>query len=549
MAEVARAGGGCFVGNWAKTAGAWAGWRVARLGRLGLVSLLSISACSAGEAALSRALPLFQAAPALVRTARVEVAPAPRAVARLEDAPVEETPAVNAPAVNAAPAPLVAAPPAPPSVPEPELALLATARETFVYAAPSRRSRKLGYLRVGARVRREAEPAGKDGCEGGFYRVAPEGYVCVGESASLDLEHPLAALADHTGDRDEGLPFVYGRASLVGPPRYSRLPSFAEVKSLEGGARRAVPDGFEALRVESTPEFLRAGGSLPTTFGFSRSGMPLAVRALPNTGFAFVKAFEHEGRRYGLTTALDLVPLERLTVVEPSTFRGVVLEGDAPLPVVFVMARRARLYEKSATGGFGLKRALAYREAFALTGNAVKAGGARYLETRDGDYLRDQDLVRIDAREKLPPWAKGERTWIHVSLRSQTLVAYVGPRPVYATLVSTGLGSSPDGKNSHETPVGRFLIHTKHVSASMTGDELGDAFDLGEVPYVQYFSEGYALHAAYWHDAFGTPRSHGCVNLSPLDARYLFHHTEPAVPRGFHGAFSLREGTLIEITP
>jgi hypothetical protein len=69
------------------------------------------------------------------------------------------------------------------------------------------------------------------------------------------------------------------------------------------------------------------------------------------------------------------------------------------------------------------------------------------------------------------------------------------------------------------------------------------------VPYVQYFSEGYALHAAYWHDSFGAPRSHGCINLSPSDARYLFHYSDPPVPRGFHGAFSLREGTLLEITP
>jgi lipoprotein-anchoring transpeptidase ErfK/SrfK len=515
---------------------------VARLGRLGLFSLLAISAisaCSAGEAALSRALPLFEAAPAVARKARVDVAlPAP---------PLE--PAEPAPVAAEPPRPATRAPAPAPSPPAPELELISIARETFVYAAPSKRSRKLGYLRLGARVKRSAEAEGTDGCEGGFYRVAPEGYVCVGDTASLDVAHPLAALADHVGDRDEGLPFVYGRASLVGPPRYTRLPTFAEIKALEGGARRAVPEGFGSLRVEEVPEFLRAGGSMPTSFGFSRAGMPLAVRALPNTGFAFVKAFDHEGRRYGLTTSLDLVPLERLTPVEPSTFRGLVLEGDAPLPAAFVRARRAMAYEKVATGGFGFKRTLRHREAFLLTGESVKAGAARYLETRDGEYVRDQDLVRIEPRDKLPTWAKDDRTWIHVSLRNQTLVAYVGARPVYATLVSTGIGTDPEAEDSRATPVGRFLIHTKHVSATMTGDEMGDAFDLGEVPYVQYFSEGYALHAAYWHDSFGTPRSHGCVNLSPLDARFLFHHTEPAVPRGFHGAFSLREGTLIEITP
>ncbi|HEX7672087.1 MAG TPA: L,D-transpeptidase, partial [Polyangiaceae bacterium] len=72
--------------------------------------------------------------------------------------------------------------------------------------------------------------------------------------------------------------------------------------------------------------------------------------------------------------------------------------------------------------------------------------------------------------------------------------------------------------------------------------------DLRDVPYVQYFKEGYALHAAYWHDAFGTPRSHGCVNLSPLDARWLFSWTEPSVPSAWHGAMS-NHGTLVSIHP
>jgi lipoprotein-anchoring transpeptidase ErfK/SrfK len=119
---------------------------------------------------------------------------------------------------------------------------------------------------------------------------------------------------------------------------------------------------------------------------------------------------------------------------------------------------------------------------------------------------------------------------------------------VYVTLVSTGAGGLADPKESHATPRGEFLIHTKHVTAGMSGDEVGDEYDLRDVPYVQYFTEGYALHAAYWHDAFGAPHSHGCVNLSPQDARWLFQFTAPAVPQGWHGAFS-RRGTLLSVTP
>jgi lipoprotein-anchoring transpeptidase ErfK/SrfK len=83
----------------------------------------------------------------------------------------------------------------------------------------------------------------------------------------------------------------------------------------------------------------------------------------------------------------------------------------------------------------------------------------------------------------------------------------------------------------------------------MDSDVVGDEYDLRDVPYVQYFSENYAFHAAYWHDAFGSPKSHGCINLSPSDARWLFHWTDPAVPLLWHGAFSLRGGTPVHITP
>ena len=98
---------------------------------------------------------------------------------------------------------------------------------------------------------------------------------------------------------------------------------------------------------------------------------------------------------------------------------------------------------------------------------------------------------------------------------------------------------------------GTFRIHTKHITVTMDGDEAGDAFDLRDVPFVQYFNEGYALHAAYWHDDFGTPRSHGCVNLAPLDAAWLFRWTTPEVPKAkeWHAGLSTKGGTVVYTHP
>jgi hypothetical protein len=434
-----------------------------------------------------------------------------------------------------------------PAAPE----LVAVAREAFVYARPSKKSGKLGYLRLGARVKRERTPSRGDGCPDGWYGVAPEGYVCVGPTASLDASNASAELARPRAERDDALPYPYARSKGAPPPLYPRLPSGAEQALVEGGPAKRAPrgaPGWEDVVDAPLPALLAGGKSLPTVFGFSRSPEKGAERAVANSAFALLSTYVFEGRRYGLTTDLELVPLDRVTRVHASEFRGVVLGDAVSLPVAFVRSRHALLYAGGPERGLSIARPLGFREAVALGERTQRFGGRRYLETRGGDWLADDDLVRIDPPKRFPPWASGERSWIHVSIGAQTLVAYLGKQPVYATLVSTGADGLADPAESTATPRGEFLVHTKHVTATMSGDEVGDEFDLRDVPYVQFFNGGYAFHAAYWHDAFGTPKSHGCVNLSPADARWLFHFTEPAVPRGWHGAFSLRSGTLVSIT-
>ena len=131
-----------------------------------------------------------------------------------------------------------------------------------------------------------------------------------------------------------------------------------------------------------------------------------------------------------------------------------------------------------------------------------------------------------------------------MDLSEQVLVAYEGRTAVFVTLVSTG-------KKDFETPLGEFRIYNKHVSITMDDPEGGDeAYSIEDVPWTQYFEEGYALHAAFWHDGFGRVRSHGCVNLSPADARRLFFWTGPHVSAGYHGVIATREnpGTRVVVT-
>src|SRR5690606_13260277 len=154
------------------------------------------------------------------------------------------------------------------------------------------------------------------------------------------------------------------------------------------------------------------------------------------------------------------------------------------------------------------------------------------------------------SRKEFPSFATGDRNWIDISIRQQTLVAYVGRKPVFVTVVSTGRGGLGDPEEVPATVRGTFMIHHKDVSSTMDGDEdRADAPNLVDVPFVQYFHKGYALHGAYWHDDFGRERSQGCVNLSPQDSAWLFEWTDPPVPEGWHGVINKERGTVVLVRP
>jgi lipoprotein-anchoring transpeptidase ErfK/SrfK len=125
--------------------------------------------------------------------------------------------------------------------------------------------------------------------------------------------------------------------------------------------------------------------------------------------------------------------------------------------------------------------------------------------------------------------------WIDVNLKTQTLIAFEGETPIFATLVSSGRHSD-DPTQDHKTPKGDFRIWEKHISATMEEDTATDGpYSIEDVPWIQYFHGGYALHGAFWHAKFGHERSHGCINMAPVDAKAIFSWTLPNLPSGWHG--------------
>ena len=107
--------------------------------------------------------------------------------------------------------------------------------------------------------------------------------------------------------------------------------------------------------------------------------------------------------------------------------------------------------------------------------------------------------------------ASGDR-WIDVDLSEQRTSAFEGDQLIRSFLVSTGTWQYP-------TVTGQYRVYVKYQTADMSGP----GYYLPDVPYVMYFYKGYGLHGTYWHNNFGTPMSHGCVNLSPEDASWLFN--------------------------
>lgn len=140
---------------------------------------------------------------------------------------------------------------------------------------------------------------------------------------------------------------------------------------------------------------------------------------------------------------------------------------------------------------------------------------------------------------------KGEKH-IYVDLTNQTLTAYQGSAQIFKTYISSG--------KWFPTPIGDFTIWVKLRATRMTGGSGADYYDLPNVPYVMYFYNdkvprfaGFSLHGAYWHNNFGHPMSHGCVNMRIIDAEKIYDWVDPQTNGNTTYADSKNQGTKITI--
>lgn len=360
-----------------------------------------------------------------------------------------------------------------------------------IRAAPNVRAPRRGTVRQGTLLPVEARVPGV-GCDY-WYRVGDERYVC--ETLVRPSPEPPRGDALPVVPAGELLPRPYGFISTDGTWAYSRPADYFLDEMVQSLGR-----GFGIAIVERQ-----------------------RVR-----GVAFVRSLS------GLWVEEESVRFAR-----GSLFQGVELE-DGRLDVAWV-SRPTDVREWTGRGPGRVVRRLGRRDVIRVRRELARG----WLETDEG-VVAARDVQRPSP--SAPPDGIGENErWIDIELASQTLVAFEGSRPVFATLVSTGRAG-----RGHETPLGVHRVWVKLAEDTMDDLERVDQernYAIEGVPWVQYFHRGVGLHAAFWHDDFGRRRSHGCVNLSPADARRLFGWTSPALPPGWDAILTTdaSPGTVVRV--
>ncbi len=400
--------------------------------------------------------------------------------------------------------------------------------------APSPDGARLGYLRAGVLLHSTTtEPLGRDGCEAGWYELDTGGFVCNERDVIVFSGERLPELRARQPDRNAVMPYDYVTVRQKAP-LYKRLPKADEIYEVPPDPEPSDEGG--------------AGGAAPEPLTIDH---PLVIRILrPGFYVSLDRSFERDGRTYWRTQGNGFLD-DGVTRSKPwSEFRGQALDGASwNLPVAVTRGDETPVYRQNDRGKLRRSRETLPRRSWLPVRGRRQIGGEPYLATRDGRLVPESNALVIGATP--PPEGVGPaERWIEIDLSHQVVIAYEGKTPRYVTLASTGRTRTPSPELDYLTPTGLYQIRGKHLTSTMDNDEPGEPpYSLEDVPYVMYFKGAYAFHSAFWHDRFGRPRSHGCINLAPTDAKWLYNWAGPDLPETWHGGSATEEnpGTWVWI--
>ncbi len=336
-------------------------------------------------------------------------------------------------------------------------------------------------------------------CKQGWAKVDEDAWICLKSTArSEGTPHSLPQLG-----KGKLVPYVYARHVDHDEPNTAKIPVYKRLAELERGAEPI--DWLE-----------------------------------PYGTYAFVRKRSKAGKTVLIDESLRAVPAEGLQIFEPSSFAGRDLEAS-PVPsdrtLAWVTNWKAELRAKPDPESERVSD-LEYHGEIYLLGEPERGEDGelwyRVPARREGEAIQPEREGWVLA-EHVNRWRPIEPTGdiysgqllLDIDLVEQTLTVWREDRPVFATLIASG-------KPGDSTPLGLYRVTSKRAYGKMASlpDE-ADPYWVDQVPWTMYFDGRYALHAAFWHNRFGHRTSHGCVNLSPRDAKRIFELTTPTLPPGW----------------
>jgi len=422
-----------------------------------------------------------------------------------------------------------------------------------IFSEPGTRGVVIGYMRRGALFRAKSAVRG-NGCADTWHELVGGGFICRNRGYQLGNTPQSFEPSPVEPSLHDALPYAYVKTFRDDVPQYWRIPTLDEEAQVlqhidEVRAQPAVGKETNAEPTTGTApaETAKAvvdAGVAPTATVAEKLPEILRMRMLPGFYVSVDRGEQSEdGREFYRTVRGAYVPAAAFEQATPPNARGIVLGGGWALPVGFVYRGGTKTLRREGDT-FRVAGDIDQHTPLRLSADSITRNGERY-RTDDDRHIVRESALRIAETVARPREVKDTDRWIHIRLSQQLLVAYQGDTPVFTTLMSSG-------REGFETPTGIFRIQSKHVSTTMENTSMQDeAYSIEDVPWTMYFDGGYALHAAFWHESFGRPRSHGCINLSPADARWLFQWTTPSLPQAWHGIIASKQnpGTWVWIEP
>ncbi|MDJ0765245.1 MAG: L,D-transpeptidase [Myxococcota bacterium] len=406
-----------------------------------------------------------------------------------------------------------------------------------VFDKPDMDSPRLGYLRKGTRTRVGDPKFASESCPKGWFQLPEGGFVCQGRGMLVGTKPRFIRRVPPDPRTDELDPYRHGFVRKDWTPAYKRIPAeeaLWQPPTQPAAEGEVLPDGG-APEEEAIPHSEDEVDGGVNYYKYAKKQFR-SVTSLLSRGFwisVAARRFDDATHLYYYETVKgDFVPGDSVHLIKPPKFQGYAVSGEQPLPAAIVTDRHASFFtlRKNRFRGAGPVARLSTYRVF----ETKKSRGALFYRIRGDRWLKSTQTEFFSLRDPPADIGDGEK-WIRIDLSRQTLEAYEGAMPVYVTLISSGLPESEETI----TPTGKFRISFKHLTDDMAGT-VGDdeAYSVEDVPWVQYFHRNVALHASFWHSSYGRPKSHGCINLAPADARYLFDWTEPALPERWHGVIA-----------